>query len=219
MRFGSLILALAVANGAVAASLSRRANCLTLPVEAGNGCAQLATRCGITTDELVEYNSHHDSLCTSLNIGQRVCCTPGNFPGMPGNPDGTCKTVQVDHGDNCQKLARECGVSVGELIELNNGDHDFCVTALYKGDNVCCTEGRLPKGGGGGGSPSGKGPCPTHVVKERDTCTSIAKNNGLVSWQELERLNKGKTWGWTNCNSLVPGSVICVGQGDAPTPF
>lgn len=231
MRPNSLIFALSIAHAAAARRFPHRTDCETIQVEPNNSCSQVADRCGITLEELTEYNSHRDSLCTSLIVGERVCCTSGDFPKVRGNPDGTCKTVDVGDGDNCEKLARQCGVSAHELIEFNGGDPSLCVSGLFKGDTICCTEGELPEKGGGGGSssdnsggssggnpPVNNSACPTHVLEQGDTCLSIAEKYGLSGWQEVDKLNDGKTWGWVDCGRMYAHTVICVGEGDAPLP-
>lgn len=231
MRSNSLIFALSVAHAVTARRFAHRADCETIQVEPNNSCSQVADRCGITLKDLVDYNSHRNSLCTSLIVGERVCCTSGDFPRVVGNPDGTCKTVNVGNGDNCEKLARQCGVSAGELIDYNGGDPSLCV-GLFMGDTLCCTEGELPeKGGGGGGDGNSSGgnisggnppvndsECPTHVLKQSDTCTGIAAMYGLAGWQEVEELNNGKTWGWVDCSRMYAHTVICVGEGSTPLP-
>lgn len=166
MRSNIIVLALSIiAHGAAAARLSRQADCEIIRIEPTNGCSQLADRCGISREELIEYNSHRDSLCTTLLIGQPICCTPGDLPGVPGNPDGTCKTIDVGDRDNCEKLAGECGISIGELIRFNDGAVNFCVAGLFAGATLCCTEGDLPSSDGGANPPDNDDPCPTHAVE------------------------------------------------------
>lgn len=53
--------------------LVRRADCKTQTVVAGDGCASLAKRCGISAADFTKYNPD-SKLCSSLQIGQRVCC-------------------------------------------------------------------------------------------------------------------------------------------------
>ena len=137
----ALIIPLALLAGAHASPLTPRANCDFIQIEPTQGCDTLATRCNITVAELEAYNPR-DSLCTTLRIGARVCCSPGDLPPLEGNPDGTCKEVTVQKGDNCDKLAAQCDISLPELLEFNNGGTDFC-GKLQPGQRLCCSLGKL----------------------------------------------------------------------------
>jgi hypothetical protein len=119
-----------------------RAECETIQIEPAQGCYQLAERCGITAEELIEFNPK-DNLCTTLRIGQRVCCTPGDMPVIASNPDGSCKETVVEKGMNCDKLAAYCGISLPELHTFNNLTQTELCSSLSEGRRVCCTPGHL----------------------------------------------------------------------------
>ncbi|CAI4215642.1 unnamed protein product [Parascedosporium putredinis] len=107
------------APGQVGRSYVARAECEVLQIQPSQGCHQLAEGCGITSEQLIAYNPK-DSLCTTLRIGQRVCCTPGDLPPIRNNPDGSCKEVTLTAGMDCDKTAAACGVSLPELHNFNN---------------------------------------------------------------------------------------------------
>jgi chitinase len=128
--------------------LHRRADCNTAKVVAGDGCASLATKCGITAAQFTTYNPS-STLCSSLAVGQYVCCSSGTLPDLTPKPnaDGSCKTYTVVQGDSC---------------------------------------------------------------------SVISAANSLTNAQ-LETLNKN-TWGWTGCDNLGVGVVMCLSSGTAPFP-
>ena len=62
-----------------------RADCTTTTVIAGDGCAALAARCGISGADFTKYNSD-PKLCSGLVPGQRVCCSAGSLPDITPKP-------------------------------------------------------------------------------------------------------------------------------------
>lgn len=62
-----------------------RADCTTTNVIAGDGCAALATRCGISGADFTKYNPN-STLCSTLAPGQRVCCSAGTLPDIRPKP-------------------------------------------------------------------------------------------------------------------------------------
>lgn len=208
-----LPLALLLSHGITAFRISPRADCDFIQIEPAQGCDTLAARCNVTVSTLEEYNPG-DSLCTTLRIGQRVCCTAGELPPIEANPDGTCREITVEDGDNCDAMAAECDISLPELLEFNNGGTDFC-GGLRGGQRLCCTPGELAEDEAESGSDAS---CEEHVVEDGESCASIAEDLGLSTWEALEGFNEEKTEGWEGCDKLLPGMVICVGEGDEPEP-
>ncbi|KAF1828811.1 hypothetical protein BDW02DRAFT_651807 [Decorospora gaudefroyi] len=107
-------------------TLSKRANCRTTEVVAGDGCWAVAERCRISQTQLQSYNGG-SSFCNSLYPGQVVCCSSGSLPdtGPQPNPDGTCADAQVVSGDSCGSLATKCGISPAKFTEYNS-DKSLC---------------------------------------------------------------------------------------------
>jgi hypothetical protein len=125
----------------------------------------------------------------------------------------TCKHIQVESGDSCAALAARCNIRGRDLLTYNP-KKDLCAT-LKEDDYICCSSGdpykpEPPK-------PSADGTCATHLIKDRDTCASLAKKAG-VTIADLEKFNKGKTWAWTDCKDLLVGYNMCLGPGNPPMP-
>lgn len=79
-------------------------------VKAGETLTTIASRVGISLDELVSLNPHVDPL--NLQPGQFLCL-PGETPCASG------LYWEVAPGDTFYKIAREIGTTVERLIELN----------------------------------------------------------------------------------------------------
>jgi hypothetical protein len=77
-------------------ALGPRADCSTEPVILGDGCAALASRCGITAATFTNYNTKTD-LCSTLQEGQLVCCSSGTLPNRTPtqNADGSCLALST----------------------------------------------------------------------------------------------------------------------------
>ncbi|KAL0941339.1 Killer toxin subunits alpha/beta 5 [Colletotrichum truncatum] len=177
--------------------LHARADCRAIQVDSGNTCATLLTRCGngLTAADSHKYNPS-SSLCSTLTVGQMICCTSGDLPSAPepeGNADGTCRMETVDDGDDCGKLVTRIGngLTAAQLYKYND-DTKLCST-LVPGQRVCCTTGKLPDI-----RPKQKrdGSCAAYQIKYGDSCSKIAFFNG-VTIDELKSFNKD-TWGYGN---------------------
>ena len=72
--------------------LVSRAECRTIKVISGDGCGSLAERCGISPADFTKYNSYDKDLCSTLKVGQIVCCSAGTLPDIrpKPKPDGEC---------------------------------------------------------------------------------------------------------------------------------
>ena len=103
------------------------AECTTIQLESGDCdssdcCTYLATECGITLAELEEYNSASD-FCSTLVVGQHICCTNGTMPDYApsADSDGNCYSYTVLTGDTCSALAATYDITVTEIETWNNG--------------------------------------------------------------------------------------------------
>lgn len=54
--------------------------CATIQVDSGDSCESLASECGIPGLKFEEYNK--DDLCSTLAVGEYVCCSEGKLPDM-----------------------------------------------------------------------------------------------------------------------------------------
>ena len=123
-----------------------------------------------------------------------------------------CETIRVNPGNGCSALAERCGISGHTFKEYNDYKDDLCST-LQAQQPVCCTKGDLPDFSP---DPQQDGTCATHKVTSVDTCSSLAAANSLTV-KDLKEFNKN-TWGWTDCEPLQRGAVICLSKGDPPMP-
>lgn len=67
-------------------SLDRRATCTSIQVAPGDGCWSLATKCGITSAQLVLFNTPFacstgicPNFCNTLQPYQHICCSAGTL--------------------------------------------------------------------------------------------------------------------------------------------
>lgn len=120
-----------------------RNDCPTQTVASGDGCGSLARKCGISDQDFLRYNPS-SNLCSTLQIGQSVCCGSGILPdhSPKANLDGTCRTQTVSSGDGCGSMVAKCQVTTQQFAQYNP-DAKLCST-LAAGQRVCCSPGSLP---------------------------------------------------------------------------
>ena len=122
-----------------------------------------------------------------------------------------CRTVQVESGDSCEKLAAKCGIPPAAFTKVNPAS-DFCATLRPK-QHVCCSMGDLPDFSP---KPNDDGSCHSYQVKTDDNCDDLAAQFSLTR-QKLEDFNE-KTWGWNGCKLLFVDTVMCLSKGSPPFP-
>lgn len=128
-------------------ALQARADCRTIKVESGNGCADLAKRCGISAADFTKYNPDKN-LCSSLKVGQAVCCSSGSLPDIRPKPyaNGTCATHTVASGEYCDLIASSNGLTATDLATFNDKvtwGWSGC-TNLQLGLKICLSKGNPP---------------------------------------------------------------------------
>lgn len=192
--------------------LAARATCKTTTVKPNDGCAAVATRCGVSQTDLQKFNPAKN-FCTTLVVDQVVCCSSGTLPDPipPANSDGTCKTKSVVAGDSCTSMATKCGLKVADFTALHSDDKTFC--SLAAGQPVCCTHGKLPDITP---KPNNDGSCFVYTIKPDDSCDFLAASHGLTK-EQIDDFNKN-TWGWNGCNPLYREAQICLSKGTPPFP-
>lgn len=124
-------------------SFSALAACRTIQVQSGNGCAQLAKRCGISGANFTKYNPGKN-FCSTLKPGQRVCCSTGTLPDIrpKPKPDGTCASRIVKSGDNCAAIAAANGLKIADLETFNKKTWGWSgCKRLFVGINMCLSKG------------------------------------------------------------------------------
>ncbi|KAK6953668.1 hypothetical protein Daesc_005973 [Daldinia eschscholtzii] len=127
--------------------ITKRGDCTTETVVSGDGCASLAERCGISGADFTKYNPD-PNLCSTLQIGQRVCCSSGTLPDIRPKPEpnGTCASYTVQEGDSCSSIAANNGLSASEVEDFNKvktWGFDSCAN-LGLGVRICLSDGDAP---------------------------------------------------------------------------
>ncbi|KAK3988009.1 killer toxin subunits alpha/beta-like protein [Cladorrhinum sp. PSN332] len=102
-------------------SLSKRADtCRTADVAAGNLCADLAKKCGITLEQLLKFNPQ-SNFCTTLKVPQKVCCSAGQLPIPQPDANGNCAVYKVVRGDSCWGITeKHSGLITADDLEKYN---------------------------------------------------------------------------------------------------
>lgn len=127
--------------------LQIRDTCSYIQVALGDGCYSLSQKCGITQDELSEYNPSDPNFCNDLQPGEYICCSEGTLPDFAPHPnsDGSCASYTVNSGDTCSSIAAANSITAEELTEYNadtwswNGCDD-----LFVGIVICLSTGTPP---------------------------------------------------------------------------
>ncbi|KAB5511420.1 hypothetical protein GE09DRAFT_690361 [Coniochaeta sp. 2T2.1] len=125
-------------------TLQARAECSTVQVISGDGCAQLAERCKITAAKFTEYNP---GICATLKPKQRVCCSSGTLPDFRPKPkaNGSCFSYQVVQDDNCANLGAEYSLTIPEIESFNTNTWGWAgCNLLFKGAIMCLSTGAPP---------------------------------------------------------------------------
>ncbi|EFQ99450.1 killer toxin alpha/beta [Nannizzia gypsea CBS 118893] len=121
--------------------------CRTISVVSGDSCGALAQRCGISANDFTKYNPD-PNLCSTLAVGQRVCCSPGTLPDIRPKPgqDGFCASYTVKSGDTCSAIAASNGLKVEDLGKFNDKTTWgwFGCNALLAGTRICLSLGYPP---------------------------------------------------------------------------
>ncbi|OJJ96383.1 glycoside hydrolase family 18 protein, partial [Aspergillus aculeatus ATCC 16872] len=120
--------------------------CSYIQVVSGDLCGTLADECGITLDDFYEYNSASD-LCTTLAVGQYVCCSAGDLPDFAPtvSANGTCYTYYVQWGDSCSALAAAYSMTVDDIESFNSETWGwYGCNDLQAGQSMCLSNGTAP---------------------------------------------------------------------------
>lgn len=128
----------------------------------------------------------------------------------------TCRYIEVLSGNGCADLVTRCGIPVSDFYKYNPKPN-LCGSLMIK-DYICCSPGdpyTVPKPA----TPkqNSDGSCASHLIMNGDSCDFLARKYG-VTINDLERWNKGKTWGWTECKKSMMGYNMCVSDGAPPLP-
>jgi LysM domain len=108
--------------------------------------ATLASECGITPQDFTTYNPS-PALCSSLQVGQHVCCSAGDMPDFrpQPNPDGTCASHYVVTGDSCSSLASANSLTNAEIESFNTQTWGWQGCSNVQAfQNICLSTGAPP---------------------------------------------------------------------------
>ncbi|KAK7041727.1 hypothetical protein VNI00_009016 [Paramarasmius palmivorus] len=118
---------------------------MCLPQIARQQHFDIYTRAGITAAQFSSYNPGLD--CSKLQIGQKVCVSPGSLPSnAPGpSPNGTCFEYFVQPNDNCFGIATKFTITVDQIEEWNKNTWKWkgC-SGLQVGLAMCVSPGDSP---------------------------------------------------------------------------
>lgn len=107
-----------------------RAGRQTYTVESGDTCGGIASKLGVTLEELLKVNRSIDAECRNIRAGDELV-VPGGTSSPNGNassqttPTPTARssangrTHTVADGENCESIAASNGVSVSDLLAAN----------------------------------------------------------------------------------------------------
>ncbi|KAF6828341.1 LysM domain-containing protein-like protein 5 [Colletotrichum musicola] len=100
-------------------------------VEAGETCAVIASKTGVTVSQLTTWNKGIGASCTGMWAGYYLCTgvVGGSTQPPPANPTpqpiqdgmvGNCKRFHfVQPGQNCDIISRQYGITVANFIRWN----------------------------------------------------------------------------------------------------
>ncbi|KAJ9293520.1 CAZyme family GH18 [Paecilomyces variotii] len=133
-------------NSTVRAALNKRAQCSTIQVVSGDSCASSAAKCGISASNFDKYNPS-STLCSTLVVGQHVCCSAGTLPDYRPKPNanGTCASHYVEPGESCATLAAANDLTNAEIESFNTDTWawDGCDN-LQAYQYICLSKGEPP---------------------------------------------------------------------------
>ncbi|KAJ6450604.1 class V chitinase-like protein [Mycena sanguinolenta] len=118
-------------------------SCSTITVVSGDSCGSLAARCGISAADFTTFNPS-PTLCSSLAVGQKVCCSAGGLAVPVQNPDGSCASYTVVPGDTCAALAASNGITVADLNAWNVNTWGWETCNDLQLINICLSTGTPP---------------------------------------------------------------------------
>ncbi|GIJ99593.1 hypothetical protein Aspvir_001727 [Aspergillus viridinutans] len=126
--------------------LNTRDTCTTVQVVYGDTCTSLASECGITGTEFEDYNTA-DDLCSSLTVGEYLCCSEGTLPDYSPQPDDddNCYVYLVQTGDTCDSIAAAYDTTTAKIESYNNDTWGWMgCSDLLVGNNICLSSGWPP---------------------------------------------------------------------------
>ncbi len=120
--------------------------CTYIQAQANDGCWSLAQRCGITQDQLTQYNTEVN-FCNNILLNQYVCCSAGSPPDFSPKPsaNGTCYTYAIATNDICSTIAAANYITVDQIESYNSQTWGWIGCGdLQIGQEICLSSGSPP---------------------------------------------------------------------------
>lgn len=177
-------------------------NYIIYTVKVGDSLYSIAKKYNVSVDTLINENS---LVSTTLAIGQKLKIPVED----QGDNDYQYMTYIVQSGDSLYKIAKNYGMTVGQLMEINNLETtNLSIGQVLKVLSTGGSSSGIPLGyscyGSGYKEPSWE----TYTVKSGDNLYNIARKYG-VSVDYLMEINDLST------NSLSIGQVLKIREVEA----
>lgn len=121
--------------------------CETKAIKAGDDCASMASKCGLSGYDFERINKR-SNLCSTMAEGQQVCCSYGKLPDRRPSPeaDGTCATYKTQEGDGCSAIAALHDLTIADIEEFNGNTWGWngCTKPLWLHFKLCVSKGNPP---------------------------------------------------------------------------
>lgn len=162
--------------------------CSYIQANAGNGCWDLAQRCGISTADLEKYNPV-SNFCNNIVLDQYVCCSAGDLPDFSPKPDddGNCFVYTVQPGDLCVDIAKAHKMDADKIEDYNTMTWGFrgC-SNLDKYGKICLSKGDPPFPAAVQGNVCGPqvGPPPSLALDTRACDSNLTRPNCAGHWND-----------------------------------
>ena len=120
--------------------------CRYIQAQADDGCWALANRCGITQEELQNYNTE-SNFCNSIKADEYVCCSAGSLPNFAPQPysNGTCYSYAIQPSDTCDGITDAHKMDRGTIPNFNNETWGWAgCRYLQLGQLICLSQGTPP---------------------------------------------------------------------------
>ena len=120
--------------------------CKAIQVQGGDGCDTLASKCGLKPADFTKLHPESD-FCSTLMVGQQVCCTHGKLPDITPkpNPDGSCSVYTVKDNDNCSVIGASHGLTKEKIESLNKKTWGWAgCDKLWPKTEICLSSGIPP---------------------------------------------------------------------------
>ncbi|KAJ5167058.1 uncharacterized protein N7482_005839 [Penicillium canariense] len=123
-----------------------RGTCSYLQVRWGDSCPSLESICGISANDFTNYNPK-PNLCTTLAVGQFVCCSSGTLPDPTPQQqaNGSCYTYQVQIGEGCFAIAESHYITQDDIESYNGNAWGWAGCGQLQPDqSICLSKGAPP---------------------------------------------------------------------------